>query len=196
MSYYRTNNNDFHDWLHQHIWTSNFEKEARKYYIPYLYDHITEWMYEKGYVMDHRWNNRGPMIVAKWLYAIHVYEKALKLNNKPINYPEIIHRNWEEDKSHFDFIIDIEEIDFFFDEWKVVDDFDIDTAVGKRVKGEFRTFLYTYIDMNNSKQGRFISKKLEPDSDSESESEKQDVYQDLMSGAFGTTKKILGYNTM
>jgi hypothetical protein len=195
MNYYRTNKNDFHDWLQHHIWTTSTEKEARKHYIPYLYDDITDWMFDKGYEMDYRWNNRGPLIVAKWLYAIHVNEKALKLNHEPLNYPEIIHRDWEEDKDRFDFIMDIKDIEAFFYEWRHVDDFDMETHVGRRVRGEFLTFLYTYIDLDSSKQGRYISKKLEPDSESENETG-QETFDDLMSGAFGTTKKIIGYNTL
>jgi hypothetical protein len=48
--------------------------------------------------------------------------------------------------------------------------------------------------MDNSTQGRRMARILEP-SDTE-DSDHQDEYVDLMSGAFGTTKKILGYNTI
>lgn len=190
---YRVSKNDFHDWLHQRIWVSGNETAQRQTYIPALYDSLTHFMKKKGYVMDRRWN-RGPRIVAKWLYAIHVHEIARKQSYRPLGYPEIEHRNWPEDKEVFDFHLDLEAIDEFMYSWRNNEDFDTSTRHGFRTQAELQTLLYTYADIDNSVQGRRLAAKFEV-----SESEDSDGHEeshDLMSGAFHTTKKIIGYNTL
>lgn len=183
---------DFNDWLEQHIWISNMEKAARKTYIPMLYDSLTHFMKSKGYVMDSRWG-RGPMIVARWLYAIHVHEVARKRSYEPIGYPDIQHRNWEEDNDVFDCTIDLQTVEEFMDEWKTVEDFNIETRQGFRTQVELQTLLYTYVDIDSSRQGKKLARQLDvPDTEGSDKEE----YEDLMSGAFGTTKKIIGYNTL
>jgi hypothetical protein len=72
---------------------------------------------------------------------------------------------------------------------------DVETSHGFRTQVELQKLLYTYVDIGNSVQGRRLSAKLIQD-ESENSEGGQDEYVDLMSGAFGTTKKILGYNTM
>jgi hypothetical protein len=190
---YRHSQRDYEDWLHQKIWLSGNEQGYRKEYIPSFYNSLTRFMKRKGYTMDGRWG-KGPAIVARWLYAIHVHEVARKESHKPLGYPEIIHRDWPEDRDVFDFEIDLQSIDEFMDSWKNVEDMDCDSRQGFRVKVELQTFLYTYVDIDNSTQGRRMARILEP-SDTE-DSDHQEEYSDLMSGAFGTTKKILGYNTI
>jgi hypothetical protein len=190
---YRYSQRDYEDWLHQKIWLTGNEKGYRKEYIPSLYNSLTHLMKKKGYIMDGRWG-RGPIIVARWLYAIHVHEVARKESGQPLGYPEIWHRDWPEDRDVFDFEIDLEVLDEFMDSWKNVEDMDCETRGGFRIKVELPIFLYTYVDIDNSTQGHRLAQKLQPtDSDV---SEHQEEYSDLMSGAFGTTKKILGYNTI
>lgn len=190
---YRHSHHDYQDWLHQTIWLTENEKGYRKEYIPAFYNSLTYFMKKKGYIMDGRWG-RGPSIVARWLYAIHVHEVARKESCKPIGYPEIRHRDWPEDKDVFEFEIDLEAVEEFMDSWKNIEDMDCETREGFRVKVELPTLLYRYVDIDNSSQGRRMAQKLETFENEDSD--KQDEYSDLMSGAFGTTKKILGYNTI
>jgi hypothetical protein len=189
---YRTPRWDFKDWLSQHIWVSDMEKAQRKTYIPMLYDSLTHFMKSKGYVMDGRWS-RGPMIVAHWLYAIHVHEVARQRSYEPIGYPKIQHRDWEEDRDVFDYTLDVEVVEEFIDEWKTVEDFNVETRQGFRTQVELPTFLYTYVDIESSRQGKKLARQLEL---SDVEGSDKEEYEDLMSGAFGTTKKILGYNAL
>jgi hypothetical protein len=142
--------------------------------------------------MDGRWG-RGPMVVARWLYAIHVHEVARKRSYEPIGYPDIQHRDWEEDREVFDFHIDIQAVERFMKLWNTVEDLDTTTRQGFRTQVELPTFLYTYADIDDSYQGRKLARTLET---SDSEGSDKDEYEDLMSGAFGTTKKILGYNAL
>ncbi len=189
---YRTPVWDFKDWLNQHIWVSDSEKAPRKTYIPALYYELTSFMKSKGYMMDGRWG-RGPMIVARWLYAIHIHEVARKRSYEPIGYPEIHHRDWEEDRDVFDFHIDIQAVEAFMKVWRSVEDFNPETRQGFRTQVELPTLLYTYVDIDESYQGRKLARTLET-SDSEASDRDEDL--DVMSGAFGTTKKIIGYNAL
>lgn len=190
---YRYSQRDYVDWLHQKIWLTGNTKGYRKEYIPSFYNSLTDFMKKKGYMMDGRWG-RGPAIVARWLYAIHVHEVARKESGQALGYPEIHHRDWPEDRDVFDFEIDLETLGEFMESWKNVEDMDLETCQGFRVQVELSTFLYTYADIENSRQGRRLASKLES-SDTE-DSGHSEEYSDLMSGAFGTTKKILGYNTI
>jgi hypothetical protein len=191
---YRTCFSDYKEWLHQKIWLTGNEQGFRKEYIPAFWKSLTQFMKKKGYVMDERWN-KGPTVVARWLYAIHVHEIARHDTNKPLGYPTILHRDWPEDYDVFDFHIDIQAIEEFIDNWRNVEDMDVETSHGFRTQVELQKLLYTYVDIGNSVQGRRLSAKLIQD-ESENSEGGQDEYVDLMSGAFGTTKKILGYNTM
>jgi hypothetical protein len=192
--FYRTTKADFQDWLQQHTWISHSEKAPRKVYIPELYHSLTQFMKKKGYIMDYRWN-KGPMIVARWLYAIHIHEVARKCSTKPIGYPDIIHRNWEEDNDVFDLHLDIQAIEQFMKSWQTVEDMNIETRHGFRTQVELPTLLYTYVDMDYSPQGMKLARLLEP-TDSEGGGSEKEEFEDLMGGAFGTTKKIIGYNTL
>jgi hypothetical protein len=190
---YRASITDYREWLHQKIWLNGNEEGYRKEYIPAFWQSLTNFMKKKGYMMDGRWL-KGPTVVARWLYAIHVHEIARKVSYQPLGYPEILHRDWPEDRDTFDFHIDIQAIEEFMEGWRNVEDMDIETRHGFRTQSELQTLLYTYVDIENSSQGRRLAFKLMSD---EEESEgSHDEYIDLMSGAFGTTKKILGYNTI
>jgi hypothetical protein len=188
---YRTTKTDFQDWLRQHIWISD-EKCPRKTYIPDLYHSLTRMMKKKGYKMDHRWNH-GPMVVARWLYGIHIHEVVRKRSYDPLGYPEIIHRNWEYDQDVFDLEIDSECIETFMSEWSDVEDMNTETRQGLRIQVELPTFLYTYVDIDYSPQGIKLAHLMES---SDTDMSEKEEYEDLMSGAFGTTKKIIGYNTL
>lgn len=165
---YKASEGDFQVWLDTPIWVSDCEKGTRRDYIPLLADELTLWMKTIGYTMDYRWG-KGHRVLAKWLYAIHVLEIARLDYNAPLAYPEIIHRNWPEDKDEFHLYLDFDSISDFLEPWRTVEDFDYDVRWGRRVYEELETLLWHYVDLDASRIGiKLAEKLLESDSDSDS----------------------------
>jgi hypothetical protein len=195
--YYRASPADYQDWLNQHVWVNNMERVPRRWVIPQFAEELTLWLKSKGYVLDGRWR-QGHKAVAKWLYALHVQVIARKRRYAPVQYPEIEHRDWPEDRDMFDCHIDQQAVEDFLELWQTHEDFDLRTDIGFRTACELPTMLWHYIDLEDSYHGRKMAKILE-DSDSESEGDwdsRGDHLTDLTNGLHGTTKKILGVNTL
>lgn len=147
------------------------EKATRRSYIPEFAEDITSFMKAKGYQMDSRWR-RGHMAVARWLYAIHVDAASASASSasscKGIFYPPILHRDWIEDNDQFYHSIELHNIQELLYRWRLNEDLDTESVVGQRTLYEFHQILWTYIDLESSKQGILVATRLE-DSDSESE---------------------------
>lgn len=155
MPVYRRSTNDFQRWLNARIWMSGGEREIRKNYMPSFASSVRQWMEQRGYKMDSRW---GPMTVAKWLYAIQVAVVARKESIfSPLSYPELLHRNWPEDQDNFDIEVSFEDREVYLDRWDSCEDFDRTTASGQKIRLEFEEFLWTYVDLENCRQGRKIA---------------------------------------
>ena len=93
--------------------------------------------------------------------------------------------------------IDQEVIEDFFDSWREAEDFDMGTDIGLRTVCELPQLLWHYVDLDSSYHGRKMARILEPDSDEESEDDyRHDHLTDITNGLHGTTKKILGVNTL
>ena len=194
--YYKASANDFQDWLDQHVWVNGVERWARRVYIPVFAEELTAWCKRKGYVMDGRWR-KGHKAVAKWLYALHVQVVARRNRYGAVQYPEIEHRDWPEDKDMFEMNIDQEAVEEFLDKWREHEDFDLESHVGLRAAAELPTLLWHYVDLESSLHGKRMAKILETDSDSEEDMiGNGDHWTDLTNGLHGTTKKILGINTL
>ena len=154
-------------WLKQPIWNA-LNKEQRQNYIPEFTHSLTQFMKKNGYIMDSSWN---PCLVAKWLHAIH----ANQYHSFTYAYPR--HRAWPEDEDQFYHIITTDSLQSFLETWSDNEDMNLDTRVGNRVLHELHQFLWTYIDLENSKQGNLVAIRLEEsDSDSENDVKKVDHY--------------------
>ncbi len=105
------------------------------------------------------------MAVARWLYAIHV---SCVRGSSSITYPPILHRDWIEDNDQFYHVIEINDIQELLHRWGLAEDLDTESVVGQRTLYEFHQLLWTYIDLESSKQGILVATRLE-ESDSESE---------------------------
>jgi len=156
--------NDFNSWLNQYVWLSN-DMVKRRDYIPAFAESLVSFASKKGYAMDSRWN-RGHLVVAKWLYAIHKQEYTYNSQGY-LSYPEIGHRAWQEDEYQFYHVISLEDIQSFMEGWDC-DDMCLETRVGNRVLNEIHSLLWTYIDLDISKQGDIVLARLE-DSDSDND---------------------------
>ncbi len=193
---YRASKQDFQDWLDHHVWVNGIQRCPRREYIPTFAEELTAWCKRKGYVMDGRWR-KGHMAVAKWLYALHVQVVARRNLHGAIGYPTIEHRDWPEDKDMFEMHIDQEAVEEFLDRWREHEDFDLETHVGRRTAAELPNLLWHYVELNMSVHGRKMAKILETDSESEEDwIGNGDHLADLSNGLHGTTKKILGVNTL
>jgi hypothetical protein len=165
---YKASEGDFQVWLDAPIWISDNEKGTRREYIPLLADALTAWMKKIGYTMDGRWG-KGHRALAKWLYAIHVVEIGRCDFNAPLAYPEIIHRNWQEDYDEFNLYLDYDSVSEFLEPWATIEDLNPDFRWGSRVCEELQKLLWHYVDLDVSKNGIKLAEKLqESDSDSDS----------------------------
>jgi hypothetical protein len=194
--FYKFGKDDFQDWLDQRVWISGTQRIPRRQYIPVFAEELTSLCKKKGYVLDGRWG-KGHKAVAKWMYALHIQVVARRNRYGPVTYPEIEHRDWPEDKDMFEINFDYEVLEEFFDSWRGNEDLDLQTDIGFRIFAELPTLLWHYVDLDESYQGRKMAKILESDSESEDDMiGVGDHLTDLTNGLHGTTKKILGVNTL
>ena len=163
---YVASHNDYKIWLKQKIWVDSHIKSYRYEYIPNFTNEITKWMKKLGYTMNGMW---GAKAVSKWLYAIQVVEVAERNSYKALNYPEIRHRNTSEDRDRFEIIVSFDEINNFMNNWILIEDLDINTKKGGRVRDEMSEFLYCYLDLESSKHGIAITRYLEDGEEDEEE---------------------------
>jgi hypothetical protein len=184
-------NNDFQVWLDQSVWITNVEKATRREYLPHFAEDLTHFMSACGYTMDSRWRE-GHMIVARWMYMIHVQEFVTRKYDAMICYGGIHHRDWNEDFHEYAKIMDFDKISSFMERWKFYEDLDPETRVGQRVLHDLQNLLYHFIDMDNSKIGIMVATAEDSDSDSEDvyRRTKDDVYlmeaREGMHGGYGS----------
>ena len=171
---YVPSDDDFQIWLDQKVWDNDSICKRREL-LPRIAEDIGKRMNRKGYMMDSRW---GYNSLAKWLYAIHIQEIARGPGPcRAIGYPEIQHRDWPEDRDYFEYIMSSENIMDILDKWRLTSDFDPESEVYSRIVFEFSEFLYTYVNLETSKQGMFIANLYgQGTSDSDGENTAQDIY--------------------
>lgn len=168
MSYpseYRQTAKDFDIWLRQSIWASNLHKDTRLHVLHDFTEDLTSWMKRLGYVMNEDW---GLQAVCQWVYAIAVLKNASFQTRRNLRYPIPSHRNTDEDYEYFNFMMPVEEIELFQKMWISAEGFEPDTGMGSRLWLELPNFLYCYLDLETSKNGKYIRSQLDS-SDSESD---------------------------
>jgi len=160
---------NFDLWLNQPV-NSHMDDEpfVRRDYIPDFADSLTDFIKSKGYRFDTRWK-LGHLVVAKWLYTIHIRHATLDTTSFP--YQEIHHRNTIEDIEHYNNIISDEELHSFLKAWgHTIDDLCIDTFIGVKIAEELKNLIWIYINLDISPQGIAVAEWLfQEDSDSEGE---------------------------
>jgi hypothetical protein len=163
--YYKASKRDFYRWLHS---TSliGAQRVARKDWITGFHQAITGWMYKLGYRMTESWK-QSPLALARWLYCVQVVEIGRRDYMGVINYEEPNHRDTQEDRDRYEFIVDHMAVEDFIDKFKQNEELDVYGKAGSRTQIELAEFLYRHIDIENSKQGHYVSRLLEPSSDSE-----------------------------
>ena len=176
--YYKSDAADFQMWLSQPVWVGNDQAE-RATVIPYILGALSRFMKAHGYTMDSDWNAGNGYHLAKWMYDIHVQEYARMNVNGHVNIPHILHRNTNEDRDEFYHMISCERIEAFMEGMQEMEDFDMDSRPGQRILYELQDFLYRFVDLESSKQGRLIAAMWDDsasDSDEEFWNKKRDVY--------------------
>ena len=180
---YKATNRDFVSWLHQWVWVSGDEKARRKDWIPWFADSLTVWMEKKGYKMDGIWK-KGHMAVARWLYAIQVQEVANKQYFGSLRYPEVKHRAWPEDRDYFECEVSVPSIETFLEGWQLVEDLDVNTPSGLRVRAELQQLLWTYLALESCRQGNRVARIV--DAMGETSDDNSSVEDANMDGLFGS----------
>ena len=172
-------------WMSQPVWLGA-ARCSRKNFIGEFAQSIRAFMSPRGYKMEDRLEKE----LALWMYRLHVQE-ARKKHGAPVQLPEINHRDTQEDYDQYCQAVGEQELKGFIDTWcaKGMDDMLEDTHVGNRIRYGLEEFLYRVINVEISKQGRFIANLWEA-SGSTSETEvyetKKDVYlEDATKGFHG-----------
>ena len=158
----------------------------RKDFVAEFAQSIRQFMNSHGYKMEDRLEKE----LALWMYRLHVQE-ARKKHGAPVELPEINHRDTQDDYDQYCQTIGEQEMKKFIDMWsaKLTDDLLEDTHVGNRIRYGLEEFLYRVINVEISKQGRFIANLWEASgstSENEGHEPKKDVYlEDATKGYHG-----------
>lgn len=162
----RPSKKDFYGWLNT-LSLIGGQKVYRKEWISSFHTSITRWMSSLGYKMNESWK-QSPVALAKWLYCIQVIEVGRRDYMGSIYYEEPNHRDTLEDRDRYEFIVDYMAVEEFLENYDKNEELCQRGKAGMRVYTELADFLYRYIDLENSKQGHYISRILEANmSDSE-----------------------------
>lgn len=170
LGYYSASKKDFEDWLNTPVWISGNQKAIRREYIPAFAESLTFWAYKKGYKMSGRWK-KGHLVCAKWLYAICVREVGKNKRWDPLYYREPCHRAYPEDRDQFDMTITSDAIADFLYSWRNNEDLSSESRIGQRVAIELEELLWTYVYINDSRQGFIVNNLLENQAENDSDSE-------------------------
>jgi hypothetical protein len=168
-------NSNFQLWLSQRCAVSYSEVSDRRSYMPIFAEQLENLLRIHGYTMDHRWK-MGALAVARWIYKIHCDTKT--------RCPKIVHRNYSEDKDQYLDTVTDEVLQEFLRRWQHIPDFDVDTKLGRIVWDELQSFLWAYIDIDESPQGMKMMAWLDAsDTESDGGTTKVDSYlQDIDAG--------------
>jgi len=185
-AHYTASKQDYMVWISQLVWICG-DQFQRKEFIAQFAQSIRQFMAPHGYKMEDRLEKE----LALWMYRIHVQETCRKKHGAPVQLPEIQHRDTQEDYEQYCLNLSQQEVEKLMNSWSAneTDDLLADTHVGNRIRYGLEEFLYTVINIEASKQGRFIA-SLWDTSGSTSESEvyevKKDVYlEDATKGFHG-----------
>lgn len=165
MNYYPTSS-DFQVWLDQLIWVTDNSKLTRREVYPGLAEEITGFLRSRGYVMDHSWG-RGHRAFARWVYQLHCRFLSDD-KERTIHVPDVLHRNLPEDYDQFHHTISSDDVMDLMEHWRHVEDFDPESPLSQEILVELSDFLYRWLDLDASKQGKKIAKLFdESESDSD-----------------------------
>jgi len=176
--YYKSDNADFQLWLSQSVWVGNDQAE-RATVIPCILNSLSRFMKAYGYTMDSHWDAGNGYHLAKWMYDIHVQEYARMSRNGHVKIPDILHRNTNEDMVEFYHMVSCDLIEEFMEGMQEMEDLDMGTPAGQRMLHGLQDFLYRFVDLESSKQGRLIAEMWDDsasDSDEDFWNKKRDVY--------------------
>lgn len=167
MSASKSKNSDFKLWLDSEIWLTDNHRGPRRDYITSLSEELEEWVKRYGYIMSKNWK---PLVLAQWLYGVSVMEVVRTTPGGALNYPEPLHRNWQEDYDMFQSDLNFHEVSEFLERWNTTEDLEYDSPIGRRVHEELERLLYCYVDMDNCYRGRQLADRLlDTDSDTDSQ---------------------------
>ncbi len=165
---YRPGSIDFEKWIRESVWLNGNTKMSRRECLDIFAEDCRKWIQHYGYKLSHSW---GLKAVANWMYSMSVVYKACSFPTPlRVRYPTPDHRDWQEDFEYFHATVDTIEIGKFLDRWKYADDFHPDTRLGQHIQTELAHILYTYLNLEDSENGRKIAAFVETSS-SESEGE-------------------------
>lgn len=165
---------DFQLWLDQEVWVSGCTKALRRDWIPAFVEELTRRMNRLGYRMNANWR-QGELVFAKWLYLVHCssrtqpWETDNRLRNYYANMKE--HRDWPEDRDRFSAIVTLDTLEQLLDVYREIEDLSQELPLGQLMLSELPYFLYTWVDLDRSKQGDIVARMF-GDTTSDSDDEK------------------------
>ena len=185
---YRASKEDYLVWISQMVSLNGISTCSRREFINEFAYSIRAFMTKHGYKMKGRMEKE----LAMWMYRIHIQEVCRKKHGTMVSLPDIDHRDTQDDYDHYHMIIGEDAITQFIEMWSDTEDLLADTHVGNSIRYGIHAFLYRVIDIESSKQGRFIASLWDSSgstSDSEGhevvKSKKDDYLEDAKKGFHG-----------
>jgi hypothetical protein len=132
--------------------------------LHFFYEGVSPWIQGFGY----SWSNEENVIARKFLrlcYAIHT--TSMMDPKYTLEVPEPRHRDYQEDRDTFNYIVDTRSFIDMLDVWKFRDE-----IVGTRLDYLLREFCYVWINVQSGKPGAWTQAALDAESDADSEEDR------------------------
>jgi hypothetical protein len=156
---------DYPSWLKQ---ITYFGKGVQKSTMEeamthFFYSELCPWMRSFGY----KWSTEESTIARKFLHFSYMIDTTSKMDYKfTICPPEPNHRNLEEDRDTFDFLVDAGSLYDFLKSVEYRDE-----IVGNRLDHFILEFCYAWVDVSSGKPGSMTKKLLDSNDEYDSDEE-------------------------
>lgn len=153
-------------WLNEFAYVGNglTEGTIENALLDFFYEGISPWIKSFGY----SWSDQEDKIARKFLRTCYDIHTTSKLDSKyTLLIPEPRHRNYNEDRESFDFIVDTPSFVELLDTWNFRDE-----VVGTRLDYLLREFCYVWIDVTSGKPGEWTQRMIEADTDDYSDEDR------------------------
>ena len=150
---------NYSTWLHTTTYIGNgvSEDTTENAMLHFFYEGVSPWIQSFGY----SWNDDEASIARKFVRFCYTIYTTSRMDPKYILVsPEPRHRDYNEDRDTFEFIIDTQSFTDFLEVWKFRDE-----VVGTRLDYLLREFCYVWIDVTSGKPGAWTQCSLDANTD-------------------------------
>jgi len=157
----------FSSWKNQHAYIGEgcLEQQQgtmQEAMLRFFYDGLSPWI--KGY--GYRWLQEDSIVAGKFVYLCYMIDITARDYNKSLAIPFAQHRDLQEDRDTFDYIVDSYELVKFLEAWNFRSE-----VVGTRFDHLLKEFCYIWIDVTAGKPGTFTQKIFDGEAEIQAEEE-------------------------